>query len=364
MESAADILLHEFGGLFMIYDKRIRYLICLEKGERVRTVGFVKMKRMDGLCDMQIQVNGLYKADSRPREIRISAGDRETRLGEIYFLEGRGSFLQKGMDAQKLGREGISYEELTEISIPLDKDRELRCVWKEQEKADSAASPEADVSESEAVILPEPVPTASATASVPVPEAISEPAVVTETALRLEAASEAMPADTPEAVTAIPTTVSASAPEPAAPVRKGLREAVGRAAAGAASQSLAGEAAARPAFCEDKWQQLSGIYPHIRPFQDERDYLSIGPADFVVLQKQYHRLVANSFLLHGYYNYDHLILTRVSRAGQQQYYLGVPGNFYEKERQVALMFGFESFECKEEPVRTGDFGYYCIRVDI
>jgi hypothetical protein len=115
---------------------------------------------------------------------------------------------------------------------------------------------------------------------------------------------------------------------------------------------------------EDKWKQLSALYPHMAPFQDDRDFLTIGPNDFVILNRNYHKLVNNSFLLHGYYNYNHLILLRKVKRGTELFYIGVPGNFYEKEKQVALMYGFESFECKKEPAQEGDFGYYMIPVDL
>ena len=121
----------------------------------------------------------------------------------------------------------------------------------------------------------------------------------------------------------------------------------------------------RPArLMEDKWQQLWAIYPHIRPFQDAREYLSIGPSDFVLFSEDSYRAVNNSFLLHGYYNYHHLLLARVEHKGEDCYYIGVPGNFYEREKQVAIMFGFESFECAEEPAQPGDFGYYMMRAQI
>ncbi len=115
---------------------------------------------------------------------------------------------------------------------------------------------------------------------------------------------------------------------------------------------------------EDKWSQLWAIYPHIRPFQDAREYLSIGPADFVLFPEAFYKAANNSFLLHGYYNYHHLLLARVERRGESVYYIGVPGNFYEREKQVAIMFGFESFECAEEPAQAGDFGYYMMRAQI
>ncbi len=115
---------------------------------------------------------------------------------------------------------------------------------------------------------------------------------------------------------------------------------------------------------EDKWQQIWAIYPHIRPFQDEREYLSISPADFVLLPGDAYRAANNSFLLHGYYNYDHLILTKLEKRGEVSYYIGVPGNYYEREKQVAIMFGFESFECGTEPAQAGDFGYYMMKTQL
>lgn len=115
---------------------------------------------------------------------------------------------------------------------------------------------------------------------------------------------------------------------------------------------------------EDKWSQVWAVYPHIRPFQDNREYISIGPEDFVLFPASSYRMVNNSFLLHGYYNYRHLILVRTEKEGEALYYIGVPGNFYEKEKQVAVMFGFESFECAEEPAQVGDFGYYMMRTEL
>lgn len=115
---------------------------------------------------------------------------------------------------------------------------------------------------------------------------------------------------------------------------------------------------------DDKWKQLWAIYPHISPFRDEREYLSVGPNDFVILPYRYFSLANNSFLFHGYHNYRHLILKKTECGDEVRYYIGVPGNFYEREKQVAVMFGFESFECYEEPAQTGDFGYYLMRIEL
>lgn len=115
---------------------------------------------------------------------------------------------------------------------------------------------------------------------------------------------------------------------------------------------------------DTKWEQLSSIYPHIHPFRDAREFLSVGPEDFVVLRERCYQMTHNSFLLHGYYNYRHLLLMRQEVSEEVKYYIGVPGNFYEREKQVARMFGFESFEGTREPAWEGDFGYYLIAVEL
>ena len=119
-----------------------------------------------------------------------------------------------------------------------------------------------------------------------------------------------------------------------------------------------------PVCSADKWEQLCTMYPEIHPFRDSREYLSIAPKDFVVLCKEYQKLVHNSFLLHGYYNYRHLILGRIRQKDAWQYYIGVPGNFYDREKMVAEMFGFEAFEGEKESASPGDYGYYMKRVEI
>lgn len=114
----------------------------------------------------------------------------------------------------------------------------------------------------------------------------------------------------------------------------------------------------------DKWEQLRRTYPVIHPIREEEEYLKISPRDFVIFTEKYQELVHNSFLLHGYYNYKHLILGKKEKGGETIYYLGVPGTFHEREKAVAVMFGFEAFDGKREPAENGDFGYYLRRVEI
>ena len=110
---------------------------------------------------------------------------------------------------------------------------------------------------------------------------------------------------------------------------------------------------------EDKWEQILENYEKIHPYGDERIYVKLEPKDFIILQAKYQHLVNNSFLLHGFYNYRYVILGK-----EQDYYLGVPGVFYEREKMVALMFGFEAFECPGGIAKAGEFGYYLRKVEL
>ena len=125
-------------------------------------------------------------------------------------------------------------------------------------------------------------------------------------------------------------------------------------------------------YYNDKWEQLTHTYPVINPFSGGNDatHLSIAPSDFVVLRQDYQKMVNNSFLLHGYYNYRHILLSRYQEKRGTIYYIGVPGTYYEREKMVAAMFGFEGFEIaqniKEKNqniqdgiiIPNGTFGYY------
>lgn len=107
------------------------------------------------------------------------------------------------------------------------------------------------------------------------------------------------------------------------------------------------------------WQSLLSRYPVIHPLKNEMDYLSISPKDLTLLPSAYQSLCHNSFLLHGFYNYRHLILGQY----ENRYCIGVPGTYHPREAQVAAMFGFPKFtEVCEHMI--GAFGYYLTPVEL
>jgi hypothetical protein len=66
------------------------------------------------------------------------------------------------------------------------------------------------------------------------------------------------------------------------------------------------------------------------------------------LPKRNHYLCNNSFVIHGYLNYHHLMRKEIMENGVSKSYLGVPGVYERPERMMAMLFGFPEFEAEKE----------------
>ena len=104
---------------------------------------------------------------------------------------------------------------------------------------------------------------------------------------------------------------------------------------------------------------LEQTHEKMCPFGTREEYFRITVEDIYCLQEEYHFLRSNQFLLHGYYNYKYLILGKKT-ADSEEYWLGVPGIYHEREKMAARMYGFEKFEGAKQRYGVGDLGYYLI----
>ena len=112
-------------------------------------------------------------------------------------------------------------------------------------------------------------------------------------------------------------------------------------------------------------KKIFDSYPRIYPFEDNEILLcvKIEPKDIGVLPKDLWPLSNNSFLLHGYYCYHHLIFAKMKNLSGYHYILGIPGIFHNREQFMARMFGFECFKSiRRRELKQGDFGYWYIPV--
>ena len=98
-----------------------------------------------------------------------------------------------------------------------------------------------------------------------------------------------------------------------------------------------------------------------------RQIMKIQRGEISILSRCEWKLANNNFLLHGYYNYRHLVL--IDEGNQLK--LGVPGIYHEREARAAATFGFPEFIAEadvnvtlepQERNENQQFGYWCRQV--
>ncbi|HIX49380.1 MAG TPA: hypothetical protein H9981_10300 [Candidatus Mediterraneibacter caccavium] len=141
-------------------------------------------------------------------------------------------------------------------------------------------------------------------------------------------------------------------------------------AAGAAELPARAETLVRseaPAQPDTPDSAVASQQPDTPPSSAEPDQPSakkIGRSDIARLPRKFWPLANNSFLLHGYHNYSHLML--IEEGGRA--WLGVPGIYSPQEARAADLFGFPRFTrsfaafpelAEEERSASSDFGHWC-----
>ena len=342
------------------FDKKTEYLIWKMQEGQARGVGTVRFLVMDEVCRMEVAVTGCAKLQGT-YPVYVLSGHMQSMLGDITIHKGRGNLSIK-CKTSAIGHQAFPYTQITGVHIDLKTEGCLEQKWlpvqgqiTNQTIEGSLHKKEENVHRKKDQVDIEEVNRIKREQAVKEEKnQIRKEQTVKEEAdqIRKEQAGKE---ETDH------TTKEQTYRQKQFYVEK---EEVDK------QQFQTKTGTARPPetagfqLHTNKWNQLCAIYPVVHPFGDGRAYLSIEPRDFVVLQERFQPMVQNSFLLHGFYHYRHLLLGRHKQGNQVQYYLGVPGVFYEKEKSAALFYGFESFEGAVTPTPEGSFGYYMKRVQI
>jgi len=115
-------------------------------------------------------------------------------------------------------------------------------------------------------------------------------------------------------------------------------------------------------------ENLPGVFyqfPPMFPFEDDEltDCVRIEPQDIGRLPMEDWVLANNSFLLHSYYSYRHLLLAKRNGKKGVEYVLCAPGICQNREEFMAALFGFCDFKpARKVENKTGEFGYWYMPV--
>jgi len=306
-----------------MYQKEIIYMSLYKDGNRLGNAGFLKVEKRDKEGNLSLTVKNAPRSLNGRYPVRYYCGTDWKEADGIIVRDGGGQWEKTEEDSLEQIRlqimlpsgyliEGAS-REATDKEKPKRQDGQIAYISVERQP-------------------PREVTAAQEITAAQETDAPKKAVTPQETAVSRKAAA-AQEAGAPQEQTAAQETVRVRPPMSLPPM-EGLKE--------------------------DKWEQILDTYDRIHPYGDERIYVKLEPRDFLILSSKYQHLVNNSFLLHGFYNYRHVILGKEKEA----YYLGVPGVFYEREKMVALMFGFEAFECASGEPKAGEFGYYLRKVEL
>lgn len=373
------------------FDKKIVYLDYLESGEKIKNGGFVKWDVRGEDCRIQIHIRGLYTTDTLQGEIKLISREETYGADRIGLQYGTGEYATHWKNSDLAGT-GLSYAECDGILIRLSDTRVLKGQWRErtreaellpQESTEPVPAQKEDMTPMSHVVefpmiksaeMEEPETTVQGNSQVAetmdateleIIEEVNPPeAEISENSEAMETAETTEPEQSESVAGESSQTADALQSEQVREEIAQGRESEPKEESEEQESREEQPMASNFPLSQDKWEQLEKLYPRIHPFGDNREYLSITPRDFIVLARQYQELVQNSFLLHGYYNYGHLILTKIMEKDEERYYLGVPGVYFDREKQAALMFGFEGFEAGTDKMEEGGFGYYMKRVEI
>lgn len=110
------------------------------------------------------------------------------------------------------------------------------------------------------------------------------------------------------------------------------------------------------------YKKLYSRADYVDAFDDDYFYdcIEVTPQMLSRLPLKDKEIINNSFLIHGYYNFHHLLFGRVcDNENNTNYFIGVPGMYCNRERYMASMFGFNNFKkSHRSDYNNPYFGYW------
>lgn len=340
------------------YRRLISYIYAYEGGEKGKNIGFAKIDMRGPQCRIQVNVKKVYVGSSDVGVYLLHAGG-ELLLGRIFIRGGAGEFRTQiqsenvdgsglrvdecyGLTIHELENAWQSYTTIWEDAVAQTAEIQLAEVTAEnlrKQKEDQELTVSAEIErelEAEEQKLEATAPWGEENKNVD--KGSSEPVMQQET-LQEEPKSLEQSQQAPKEQQSQP-----RGPEDTARLAELDRE---------ENEELADT---------NIWKKMSDLYTKVLAFDYDNgcEILSIKPQDIGLLPREVWTYGNNSFLLHGYYNYRHLILAKLLEPQQPpRYLLGVPGHYFSNEKYMASMFGFPHFVlARKQPQGDGRFGYW------
>lgn len=323
----------------MDYQRLVSYIYSYPEGVKGRNVGFAKALVHQGQFKLSISLRGV-KTDS-PEMFGIymmvtDGGYRLIKLGECLVKVGQMEY-SGVFNPDNINETGYGFKDICGLAVAREDARYdcMMSMWKDEDVTpdmlvfsgmDAKKQVEAGIVIKERMRQSEEKERG---------QQMSES--VLEESLRSEPVSPEL-AESQTGVTA--ESVSDTATED-------IKAAGAAAKIPAETQHLQQKAHRADATQTDPFEKLFVRADYIDAFDDDYFYdcIEVSPEMLKCLNQNEIDIAGNSFLLHGYYNFRHILFGRVrDNLDNTKYFIGVPGMYCNRERYMASMFGFNNFK--------------------
>jgi hypothetical protein len=318
------------------YRRLISYIYAYEGGEKKNNTGYAKVEIRADRCRIYVNVKNIHVGEN-DLDVYLLAPAREIPLGQIHVHGGIGEF-RTSVDGNDVCQSGRTIEECYGLTIhePERTRVSYTTIWEDAVAQAAEVNGRENVHENGRENA---VQDSGADLAVESPVNSSETEVLDE--IPWNPASDVMQ-----------TTEYPKPTDPKEPENQQEPE----------NQHRQEEPPEQDQQSERTWHYMQNRYAKVQAFdyEDGCEILLITPQDIGLLPRETWIYGNNSFLLHGYYNYRHLILARLENPqGDPRYLLGVPGHSFRPEKNMAALFGFTHFiPAKKQPEQDGRFGYW------
>lgn len=327
------------------FHRMVTYLYLYEGNQKTRNVGYAKIEKRDAHCRVEIHMKntGIVEQDIPVYfYTRNNSGFPGIPLGSIELNRGAGEY--KGLlDSKHIADSEYDIKSIKGLFCPVSGQKMIVSQWD-----DDAFDREAFFSVAEPAPARE-LPSVETSAAEDSAGNDSAAEAVPETSSASEDSTAVETSPPPDGTTSVPENLKAAEAAPDLSYES-LERTFGQSSDFAVPESQS-----------PRWNFIMKNFPPTSPFAlaDSFDWVQLEVKDLKLMPKAYWHLNNNSFLLHGFFNYHHLILGKEKDTQPNQWILGVPGVFQNPERVMAALFGFPEFRSTSESnTKTGQFGYW------
>ena len=323
----------------MDYQRLVSYIYSYPEGVKGRNVGFAKALVHQGQFKLSISLRGV-KTDS-PEMFGIymmvtDGGYRLIKLGECLVKVGQMEY-SGVFNPDNINETGYGFKDICGLAVAREDARYdcMMSMWKDEDVTPDMlvfSGMDAKKQVEAGIVIKERMKQS---------EEKERGQQMSESVLAESLRSEPVSPELAESQTGVTAeSVSDTATED-------IKAAGAAAKIPAETQHLQQKAHRADATQTDPFEKLFVRADYIDAFDDDYFYdcIEVSPEMLKCLNQNEIDIAGNSFLLHGYYNFRHILFGRVrDNLDNTKYFIGVPGMYCNRERYMASMFGFNNFK--------------------